>query len=492
MAEFAGKVPFSLQQIQAGSGSLLAVADDAEELGELLKMTGTIAAATGLDFRTASEQIQRSLSAGIGAADLFRDRGVTAMLGFKAGVQVSVNETRQALEQFAKDNDGITDELANTFAGTLSMIGDTIFTFQRAINDAGFFGSLTRRFQRLKNTLDNNKEATEELAQAVSDRLIRAMDALEGTVKFVARNFDELVITAKAIIALKLGSMVFPAITGAITLMNVALATSTGAMTKFNTATKLNPLFLIGGGAVLAITAIVNLMKEANAELTKMQDNFVALNIKEIEKAREELADLQNLLKIQKEQLKTIFNDVQRADALKLIAETEEKILNLTQNVGLAIYDNNQFADQAADLARIAADEAERKKNVLSKEQKLLNEQTEVMERLIIAQEEEQKLLGLTEAELILHNLLKDESVQLTKFQLDSILNSIQATIDLNKELDIQKAILAENATNANSVFQALSKSSQIEKDSPAGVPDPKGTSEGSPLKKILRPRRTW
>ena len=87
MAQFASKVPFSLEQIQAGSGSLLAVADDAEELGELLEMTGTIAAATGLDFRTASEQIQRSLSAGIGAADLFRDRGVTAMLGFKAGVQ---------------------------------------------------------------------------------------------------------------------------------------------------------------------------------------------------------------------------------------------------------------------------------------------------------------------------------------------------------------------------------------------------------------------
>ena len=56
------------------------------------------------------------------------------------------------------------------------------------------------------------------------------------------------------------------------------------------------------------------------------------------------------------------------------------------------------------------------------------------------------------------------------------------------QELDIQKAILAENATNANSVFQALSKSSQIEKDSPAGVPDPKGTSEGSPLKKFLDP----
>ena len=62
---------------------------NAEELNEILKITGNVASVTGLDFRTTAEQIQRSFSSGIGAADLFRERGVRALLGFEAGMNVS-------------------------------------------------------------------------------------------------------------------------------------------------------------------------------------------------------------------------------------------------------------------------------------------------------------------------------------------------------------------------------------------------------------------
>ena len=58
----------------------------------MLEITGNVAATTGLDFRTAAEQIQRSFSAGIGAADLFREKGVRNMLGFQAGATVSIEE----------------------------------------------------------------------------------------------------------------------------------------------------------------------------------------------------------------------------------------------------------------------------------------------------------------------------------------------------------------------------------------------------------------
>ncbi|HAI39111.1 MAG TPA: hypothetical protein DCM40_13825, partial [Maribacter sp.] len=67
MSEFASKVPFSLQQIQQGAGSLSAVARDAEHLNQLLEITGNVAAVSGLDFATTSMQIQRAFSAGIGA-----------------------------------------------------------------------------------------------------------------------------------------------------------------------------------------------------------------------------------------------------------------------------------------------------------------------------------------------------------------------------------------------------------------------------------------
>ena len=99
MAKFASKVPFSLEEIQRGSGVLAVVSDDAKELANLMKITGNVAAVTGLDFKTTAEQIQRSLSAGISAADLFRDKGVKDMLGFKAGATVSVEETIAAFER---------------------------------------------------------------------------------------------------------------------------------------------------------------------------------------------------------------------------------------------------------------------------------------------------------------------------------------------------------------------------------------------------------
>ena len=248
MATFAGKVPFSLQEIQAGSGSLISVAEDADELGSLLEMTGTIAAATGLDFNTASQQIQRSLSAGIGAADLFRDRGVTAMLGFEAGVKVSVRETREALEKFAKENEGITDKLAGTFKGTLSMIGDSIFTFQRTVNDAGFFSSLTAHFKQLKDTIDSNQAEIQEFARNLSDVLIKAMNGFVEAVKFVAKNFDLLIVALKAFIALKIGVFVGTIAQSFVTLKK-ALQGATVAQGAFNIAALANP-YVAGATAI--------------------------------------------------------------------------------------------------------------------------------------------------------------------------------------------------------------------------------------------------
>ena len=99
MAEFASRVPFSLEEISRGSGILATITDNADDLQKMLQITGNVAAVTGLDFRTTAEQIQRSFSAGIGAADLFREKGVRNMLGFKAGAAVSIEESAKAFER---------------------------------------------------------------------------------------------------------------------------------------------------------------------------------------------------------------------------------------------------------------------------------------------------------------------------------------------------------------------------------------------------------
>ena len=281
MANFASKVPFSLAAIQQGSGSLIAVAKDAEELGELLEITGTIAAATGLDFNTASQQIQRSLSAGIGAADLFRDRGVTAMLGFKAGAQVTVAETREAFVKFAEDNKGITDRLAGTFAGTLSMIGDSVFNFQRTINDAGFFSELTAHFTELKDTMDDNKLAITEFANDLSGVLVDAMKALTEAIKFVAKNMDLIILAFKAFVFLKIAKMIGGIII-AFKLMAGAITGATVAQRKLNLAMKANIL-----GALITLTL---LFSDTIIKAFKSVGKFIS-GIFSAEEAEKELAE---------------------------------------------------------------------------------------------------------------------------------------------------------------------------------------------------------
>jgi hypothetical protein len=170
MAKFAAKVPFSLEEIQSGSGVLAVVSKDAKELANLMEITGNVAAVTGLDFKTTAEQIQRSMSAGISAADLFRDRGVKSMLGFKAGAVVTVEETAAAFTKiFGKGGKfgGATDELAKTFEGTLSMIGDKFFSFKRTILEAGFFASLKKQFGNLNKALEENTDMIERIGVGI-------------------------------------------------------------------------------------------------------------------------------------------------------------------------------------------------------------------------------------------------------------------------------------------------------------------------------------
>ena len=200
MTKFASKVPFSLEQIQSGAGILATVTDNADDLQQMLEITGNVAAVTGLDFRTASEQIQRSFSAGIGAADLFREKGVRNMLGFKAGATVSIEQTVQAFEKvFGKGGrfGKATDDLANTFEGTLSMIGDKIFNFKKVLLEAGFFDELKNQFGDLDKFLEKNAKQIEDIAIAVGKNLanavVGAVNIGKDLIPFLSKVKDQLV-----------------------------------------------------------------------------------------------------------------------------------------------------------------------------------------------------------------------------------------------------------------------------------------------------------
>jgi len=200
MTKFASQVPFSLEEIQSGSGILATVTDNADELQKMLEITGNVASVTGLDFRTTAEQIQRSFSAGIGSADLFREKGVRNMLGFQAGATVSIEETVKAFEKvFGKGGrfGSATDELANTFEGTLSMIGDKIFNFKKVLLEAGFFEELKKQFGDLDEFLENNSKKIDDIATSVGKNLanavVGAVNLGKDLIPFLSKVKDQLI-----------------------------------------------------------------------------------------------------------------------------------------------------------------------------------------------------------------------------------------------------------------------------------------------------------
>jgi hypothetical protein len=334
MAKFAAKVPFSLEEIQAGSGVLAVVSEDAKEMAKLMQITGNVAAVTGLDFKTTAEQIQRSLSAGISAADLFRDRGVKDMLGFKAGAVVSVEETAAAFDRvFGKGGkfDGATDALAATFEGTLSMLGDSLFNFKREILDAGFFAELKNQFKLLDTFIKTNEQSFKELAQTIGSGLASAVRGTASAIVFLKENLSILFATFKFFVALKL--ILF--------FRNLAtsIAFSKTAMLGFNKAVKKN---LLIGGLALVISQLdffIKKIKELAGIGSDEIENMLKPGLKlitivdifgrEIKVVVKDLEHASNIIEIS--MLPPIFEVMTTWQKIKkAVAETVEKIRELT------------------------------------------------------------------------------------------------------------------------------------------------------------------
>jgi hypothetical protein len=346
MAKFAAKVPFSLEQIQQGAGVLSVVSKDADELSDILEITGNVAAVTGLDFRTASEQIQRSLSAGIASADLFREKGVRDLLGFKAGATVTAEETAEAFERvFGKGGKfgGATDELAKTLDGTLSMIGDKIFSFKKTLLDAGFFAELKKQFGDLDNFLQENAKTLDEVAISIGKGLAQAVSATGKAVIFLKNNFDAVIIVLKSLIALKVASIFVGIATG--------IKTATAATLLFNKALRKN--LLIGGAAIVIanLREILGLTKQIMGITDdKALDLVVKVNVDEpvdrhpekiiTDRTQEELKKQQKIYQ-EHAHFRGILANRQAAEEVKqelIKSENINAILEQNKQDGIAIF----------------------------------------------------------------------------------------------------------------------------------------------------------
>ena len=279
VTDFAKNTPFELSNIQQGVSSLATVKKTAEESGvsfeELLKITGNTAVQLGGDFALASQQIQRSFSAGIGSADLFRDKAVTAMAGFESGAKYSIDETIKRLRKaFGTGGEFgmLTEELAETLSGTISNLKDGFFNFQVAVS-AGFFTELKKELGDLKQFISDNEKELKQFGVSVGQGLSRAVVALGKGVKFVGENFEAFKKTLIAIIAVKIASFIF---------------SLTNAMIGLNFAMLANPLFMGALAVSLIVTGIIsitNAMKDAKIATDKWARSLGELDLDAFDKA---------------------------------------------------------------------------------------------------------------------------------------------------------------------------------------------------------------
>ncbi len=182
LIKFASSVPFQLADIQRGAANLAVVSDSAEEMGEMLKIAGDIATVSGLDFQTTAEQLQRVFSSGIASADLFRERGVKAMLGFEAGVQYSAEASKKHIIDSFKDGTlaiaGASADMAKTFDGVVSMIQDKWLLFKISLLDAGPYEFLKENAKALEVALKRNFGTIEKAAENFGMKLVEVIKTI--------------------------------------------------------------------------------------------------------------------------------------------------------------------------------------------------------------------------------------------------------------------------------------------------------------------------
>ena len=203
LTQFAARVPFSLEEILRGAGSLLAISDSALELGKNLEIVGNLAATSTEPFEVAASQFQRVASAGIGAAEILKEKGIAELLGFEAGVSVTAEKSVKIFEEAFGEGGRFADstqKMAGTLRGVFSQVQDSLFKFESAVGGA-FIPRLTAHFGDLVKVLQENEEEIKRIGEEIGT-------AMADGVKFLVENREAIVFALKALGVVALASAV--------------------------------------------------------------------------------------------------------------------------------------------------------------------------------------------------------------------------------------------------------------------------------------------
>ena len=127
--KIAAKTPFQLQDVVDAGATLKAFGIDAEAN---LAAVADVAAFMQVDISVAAANMGRAFSAGSGAADMFRDKGINPLIASFAGVkdvsELTLPEFREAMIGTFSDTEsgilGMTDKMSQTWEGQVSNLKD--------------------------------------------------------------------------------------------------------------------------------------------------------------------------------------------------------------------------------------------------------------------------------------------------------------------------------------------------------------------------------
>jgi len=323
MTKYASQVPFALEDIQSGVPSLLTVSKGTDDLNNLLAITGDLAAASGLSFAETSMQLQRALAGGIASAELFRERGISAMLGFEQGVSYSAKQTRKLITEAFADGTttvaGAAKAMAGTFTGQVSMMQDAWFQLKMQLAETGIIDEATKSIKKL----------TEVIADpAFIDGAKTFSSALLDLFKFTVENWKILSTVGAVWLGAKVGSILGKK-GSAIGALTAGLAALIGTQIKAEQPAK--ELFYT--------------YQELGLELQKSNTEF--------EKQNEYLLSVKNGFEKYKDSVKDVTVELENA-ALKGMKKLEDSLVEFSMGTKSA---KDAFKDMArsiiADLIRI-------------------------------------------------------------------------------------------------------------------------------------------
>ena len=144
MGDYASSVSFEYEEIMGAATNLSGImTGGTEEIKKWMPIIADLAATAGMGIQETTSQVIRMYSAGAASADMFRERGILAMLGFQSGVSVSAAATRKQLiaayEDPASKIRGAAAALSKTWSGMMSMMSDAWFQFRNVVMEAGVF-----------------------------------------------------------------------------------------------------------------------------------------------------------------------------------------------------------------------------------------------------------------------------------------------------------------------------------------------------------------